>query len=195
MKDANKVIFSHMPRYDSQLVAFISTAEGTLQAKCDEIWRHIHSLTDTANISHRTCLPLALQTLDQLPAIPWDLSFHVGISLMFAYSPESYNFQTWSAARDRDLLIDNNAWATNLLSHKLACMAGRAGLDDPRPSRVASPASSAGSAVPLSPAHSPSRSCSRTPTVCQSVDLSTLNPETYHGLRANPVCGWPISKQ
>ena len=36
-KDANDVIFSHLLRYDSQLVAFISSAEGTLQAKCEEI--------------------------------------------------------------------------------------------------------------------------------------------------------------
>ena len=69
-KDANEVIFSHLLKYDTQLAAFISTTEGTLQAKCDEIWRHVHRLMDTANIPHRICLPLALQTLDQLPAIP-----------------------------------------------------------------------------------------------------------------------------
>ena len=34
-----------------------------------------------------------------------------------------------------------------------------------------------------------------TVTICQSVDLPTLNPESYQGLRANPMCGWPISKQ
>ena len=162
-KDANKVIFSHLLRYDSQLAAFISTAEGTLQAKCDEIWRCIHSLADTANIPHTICLPLALQTLDQLPPIPWDLSYHAGIALMFTYGPESYNFQTWSAAGDGDYLLDNEAQATNQLSCKLVCMAGRAGPDDPSPIRAASPAGLASSAAPLSPAHSPSRSCSRTP--------------------------------
>ena len=78
-KDANEVIFSHLLKYDTQLVAFISAAQGTLQAKCDEIWRCVHSLADTTNIPHRICLPLALQTLDQLPAIPWDLSYHAGI--------------------------------------------------------------------------------------------------------------------
>ena len=93
-KDANEVIFSHLLKYDPQLVAFISTVEGTLQAKRDEIWRCIHSLMDTANIPHRICLPLALQTMDQLPAIPWDLSYHAGILLMFTYGPESYDFQT-----------------------------------------------------------------------------------------------------
>ena len=36
-RDANEVIFSHLLKYDSQLAAFISAAEGTLQAKCDEI--------------------------------------------------------------------------------------------------------------------------------------------------------------
>ena len=69
-KDANEVIFSHLLKYDTQLAASISTAEGNLQAKGDEIWTHVHSLVDTANIPHRVCLPLALQTLDQLPAIP-----------------------------------------------------------------------------------------------------------------------------
>ena len=63
-KDANDVIFSYLLRYDSQLVAFISSAEGTLQAKCEKIWQCIHSLVDTGNIPHRTCLTLALQTLD-----------------------------------------------------------------------------------------------------------------------------------
>ena len=125
-KDGNEVIFSHLLKYDTQLAAFISATEGTLQAKSDEIWRHVHSLTDTANIPHRICLPLALQTLDQLPAIPWDLSYHASIPLMFAYGPESYNFQTWSATRDGDYHLDNDAWATNLLSHKLVLMAGGA---------------------------------------------------------------------
>ena len=184
-KDANEVIFSHLLRYDSQLVAFISAAEGTLQAKCDEVWRCIHSLTDTATISHRICLPLALQTLDQLPAIPWDLSYSAGIPLMFTYGPESYDFQTWSAVRDRDYLLDNDTQATNLLSYKLVCMAGRAGLDSPSPIRAPSPAGSASSAVPLSPAHSPSRSHSRTPTCetekersCPSSASSTHSQET-----------------
>ena len=147
-KDANEVIFSHLLNYDTQLVAFISTAEGTLQAKCDEIWRCFHSLADTANIPHRICLPLALQTLDQLPAIPWDLSYCTGIPLMFAYGPESYDFQTWSTARDREYLLDNDTWATNLLSCKLVCMTDGAGPDDPSPIRATSPAGLAGSATP-----------------------------------------------
>ena len=82
---------------------------------------------------------------------------------MFAYGPQSYNFQTWSTAGDGNYLLDNDAWATNLMSHKLAHMAGRADPDDPSPIRAASPASLASSAVPLSPAHSPSRSHCRTP--------------------------------
>ena len=147
-KDTNEVTFSHLLKYDTQLAAFIPAAEGTLQAKHDEIWRHIHSLMDTANVPHRICLPLALQTLDQLPAIPWDLSYHAGIPVMFAYGQESYDFQTWSSARDGEYLLDNDAWATSLLSHKLACMAGRAGPDDPSPIRAASPAGLAGSAPP-----------------------------------------------
>ena len=128
-RDTNEVTFSHLLKYDSQLTAFISTAEGTLKAKRDESWRCVHSLADTANLPHRTCLPLALQTLDQLPAIPWDLSYHAGIALMFAYGPELYDFLTWSTARDGDYLLDNDARAINLLSHKLVCMAGGAGPD------------------------------------------------------------------
>ena len=152
-KDTNEVIFSHLLKYDTQLVAFISTAEGTLQAKRDEIWRHVHSLADTANIPHRICLPLALQTLDQLPAIPWDLSYHVGIPLMFARDPESYNFQTWNAAGDGEYLLDNDAWATNLPSRKLVHMADGASPDDPSPIRAASPAGSA--MPPLQHTHHP----------------------------------------
>ena len=34
-----------------------------------------------------------------------------------------------------------------------------------------------------------------TATICQSIDLPTLNPESYQGLRANPMCSWPIGKQ
>ena len=49
-KDANEVIFSHLLKYNTQLAAFISAAEGTFQAKRDEIWKCVHSLTDTANI-------------------------------------------------------------------------------------------------------------------------------------------------
>ena len=152
-KDANEVIFLHLLKYDTQLAAFISAAEGTLQAKHDEIWRHIHSLMDTANIPHRICLPLALQTLDQLPAIPWEFSYHAGIPLMFTYGPESYDFQTWSTGGDGDYLLDNDAKATNLLSCKLACMADGVGPDDPNPIRAASPAGSA--MPPLQHIHHP----------------------------------------
>ena len=66
-KDTNKVIFSHLLRYDP------SWQPSSL------LQRHVHSLVDTANIPHRICLPLALQTLDQLPAIPWNLSYCAGI--------------------------------------------------------------------------------------------------------------------
>ena len=82
---------------------------------------------------------------------------------MFVYGPESYDFQTWSAAGDGEYLLDNDTPATNLLSHKLVHMADGVGPDDPSPIRAASPAGLASSAVPHSPAHSPSRSCSRTP--------------------------------
>ena len=56
------VIFSHQLqlRYDSQLAAFISMVEETLQAKRDEIWRHVHNLADAAGLSQDACLTLAL---------------------------------------------------------------------------------------------------------------------------------------
>ena len=85
---------SHQLRYDSQLVAFISTVEGTIQAKQDEICRHIHSLTDVASLSHKACLTLALQILDKLPAIPLKLSYHTAICMLLGYYQESYAFQT-----------------------------------------------------------------------------------------------------
>ena len=81
-KDTNDVIFSHQLRYDSKLVAFISTAEGTLQAKWDENWRCVHNLADAASLPHEACLTLALQILDKLPTIPLDLSYHTAISMM-----------------------------------------------------------------------------------------------------------------
>ena len=92
-KDTNDVIFSHQLRYDSKLVASISTAEGTLQAKWDEIWSHIHSLAEVAGLPHEACLNLALQILDKLPTLPLDLSYHTAICRMLAYCPESYAFQ------------------------------------------------------------------------------------------------------
>ena len=73
-KDSNDVIFSHLLRYNSQLVGFITSVEDTLCDKCEEIWRCIHSLAETANISPQTSLALALQTLNWLPTIPWDRS-------------------------------------------------------------------------------------------------------------------------
>ena len=50
-KETNDVIFSHLLRYDSQLVAFILSAKATLWDKCEEIWRCVHSLVETANLS------------------------------------------------------------------------------------------------------------------------------------------------
>ena len=61
----------------------------------------------------------------------WDLSYCTGIPLMFAYGPESYDLQTWGTARDKEYLLDNN-----LLSHKLACMAGGASQMTPSPAEL-----------------------------------------------------------
>ena len=132
-KDTNDVISSHQLRYDSQLAAFISTAEGTLQAKLDEIWGCIHSLADVASLLHKACLTLAWQILDKLPTIPLDLFYCTAIPKMLTYCIESYTFQTWSATGDGDYFLDDNALATSLLTQKLVCMAGGANLDDRSP--------------------------------------------------------------
>ena len=90
---------------------------------------------------------------------------------MLAYCPESYAFQAWSTVGDGDYLLDNNTWATSVLSLKLGHMAGRVNLDGSSPSRATSLAGLAGSAMPCSPVHSPSRSHSRTPTKGGEGDL------------------------
>ena len=161
-KDMNDVIFSHQLEYDAQLAAFITTVEGTFQAKWDEIWSCIHSITEVAGLPYKACLTLALQILDKLPTLPLDLFYCTAIPRMLAYCPESYAFQAWSAMGDGDYLLDNNAWATSMLSLKLMCMAGGANLDGPCLSGAASPGGSAGSAMLCSPVPSPSHSCSRT---------------------------------
>ena len=74
-KDTNDIIFSHQLKYDAQLAAFITTAEGTLQAKRDEIWSCIHSIAEAAGLPNKACLSLALQILEKLPTLPLDLSF------------------------------------------------------------------------------------------------------------------------
>ena len=155
-RDTNDVIFSHQLKYDAQLAAFITTVEGTLQAKWDEIWSHVHSIAEVAGLPNKACLTLALQILDKLPTLPLDLSYSRAIPRMLTYCPESYAFQAWSVPGDRYYLLDNNAQATCLLS-----LTDQADLDDPSPSRATSPA---GSAMPYSPVHSQSCSCSSTPT-------------------------------
>ena len=113
-------------------------------------------------------IDLVLQTLNWLPSITWDLSYHMGIPMMFAYSPELHEFQSWAAAGDGKLLLDNHAWATNLLSCKLACMHGRVGSNEPSPSRVASPTGSAAH-------HSPASFCPRTPSLWTNIVRSHSN--------------------
>ena len=78
--------------------------------------------------------------------------------MMFAFGPELYELQPWSAAGFADYLLDSHAKATNLLSCKLMCMCDGVGPDDPSSSKAAS-------AMLNSLAHSPttSHSCSRTP--------------------------------
>ena len=132
-KEANDVIFSHLPKYNSELADFLNSAEDALRNKCDEIWRCVYSLTEAANCSPQAGLSLLLQTLNWLPSIPWDLYYHAKIPMIFAYSPELYELHSWGATGDGDLLLDNHTWAANLLSHKLACMHGEVGSNEPSP--------------------------------------------------------------
>ena len=163
-KDTNDAIFSHQLKYDAQLAAFITTAEGTPQAKQDEIWSHIHSITEAAGLPNKACLSLALKILEKLPTVPLDLSYHTAIPRMLAYCLESYAFQAWSTTGDGDYQLDNCTRVASVLSSKLVLVAGRADLDGPNPGRAASPTGSASSAMPCSPVCSPSHSCSQTPT-------------------------------
>ena len=97
--------------------------------------------------------------------------------MMFAYGPELYKVQAWGAAGDGELLLDNHARATNLLSCKLACMHGEAGSNKPSPSRVASPTSSG--------AHqSPASSHPRTPSLGTNIVRSCSNSASSPGSQA-----------
>ena len=108
----------------------------------------------------QTGLSLALQILHWLPSIPWDLSYNVGIPMMFTYGPKLYKLQTWGVIEDGGFHLDNHAQAANLLSHKLAHIHGGAGSGRASPSGVTSPAHSA---APHSSMSSPARLHSRTP--------------------------------
>ena len=160
-KDANDIIFSHLLKYNSELATFLTSAEDTLMNKREEIWRHVHSLAETANFSPQAGLSPALQVLNFLPNIPWDLSYHTRIPMMFTYGPELYELQSQGTAGDWDFHLDSHTQAANLLSHKLVYMHSRVGPDAPSPNRIASPASSA---TLCSPMPSPSRSCSHSKT-------------------------------
>ena len=93
---------------------------------------------------------------------------------MFTYGTELYELQSWGAAGDGELLLDNHAQAANLLSHKLACMHDGAGSNEPSPSRVASPISSAAH-------HSPASSCHRTPSHGTNIVRSCSNSASSPG--------------
>ena len=173
-KDVNDIIFSHLLKYDFELANFLNSAEDALRNKCDEIWRHVYSLAEAANCSPWTGLILVLQTLKWLPCIPWDLSYHAGIPMMFAYGLELYELHSWEAAGDRNLLLDNRAGVPNLLPHKLACMHGGAGSNKPSPSRVASPSGSAAH-------HSPASSHPRTSSLRTNIVRSCSNSASSHG--------------
>ena len=129
-----------------------------------------------SNCSSQAGLSLVLQTLNWLPSIPWDLSYNVGIPMMFTYGRELYEIQSLGAAGDGELLLDTHAQAANLLSCKLACMHGRVGSNEPSPSRVASPTSSVAH-------HSPASSHPRTPSLGTNVVRSCSNSASSPGSR------------
>ena len=82
---------------------------------------------------------MSLQILQWLPSIPWDLSFHMGVPSMFAYSPEVYELHPWGGAGDGRFNLDTDTHAVNLLTQKLVELHGRAGSDKVTPSRSPSP--------------------------------------------------------
>ena len=159
-KDTNDVIFSHLLKYDSELANFLNSAKDALKNKHDEIWGHVQSLVEATNCSPQMGLSLVLQILHWLLSISWDLSYHVGIPMMFAYSPELYELQTWGVTGDGGFHLDTYTWATNLLSHKLVCINGGASSGRDSSSGVTSPT---GLVAPHSSTSSPARSHSRTP--------------------------------
>ena len=185
-EDMNDIIFSHQLKYDAQLVAFITTAEGTLQAKWDEIWSYIHSIAEVAGLPNKACLTLALQILDKLPTLPLDLSYCTAIPRMLAYCLESYTFKARSTTGDGDYQLDNNAQVSSVLSLKLAHMAGGADLDGPNPSRATSSAGSAGSAMPCSPVCSLFHSHSR--NLMKGVGGRALHPASFSWDPARILC-------
>ena len=165
-KDTNNVVFNHQSRYDAQLEAFISNTERTLQEKEDEVWEHIHRLTDMVGVPHEACLGLALQVLDKFPIIPIDLSYHTPIPMMLAYGPESYTFQTWCEDGEETYYLGKKARASHLLMGKLEQLAHGGRIDDSSSDRSTSLAHSTASTVPGAKGHSPSgsHSWSRSPS-------------------------------
>ena len=125
-------------------MAFISNAEGSLQEKWDEVWEHFCRLADVTGVSHNACLGQALQVLDKIPTIPI----------------ESYTYQTWHKDGGETSSLGERVRAFHLLMRKLEWHAHMGRIDDSSSDRSASPAHSAGSAVPCSQRHLPSSSCS-----------------------------------
>ena len=94
--------------------------------------------------------------------------------MMFTYSPELYELDSWGAAGDGYLLLDNHAQVANLLSHKLAHMHSRVDSNEPSPSRVASPTSSVAH-------HLPASSHPGTPSHRTNIVRSRSNSVSSHG--------------
>ena len=160
-KDTNDLVFNHQLCYDGELLAFIFSAERTLQEKWDKVWGHIRKLTDVAGVPHDTCLSLALQVLNKLPTILIDLSYCTLIPLMLAYGLESYTYQTWCKEGGETCTLSRDARGSHILMWKLEWLAHGEGVDDSSSNRSALPAHSTCSAAPHFPRCSSSQSHSR----------------------------------
>ena len=165
-KDTNDVLLSHQLKYDAELTEFITEIERILQAKCMEIWDHVTCIAETAHLSPEAGLHLPLHIVESLPTIPVNLCFCGMIPMLLAYCLESYSLQTWDPVGDGDYLLDADAWVSDILSRKLACIQGSAPMDSHSPHHAPSPDGSTGSigfGASLPPGGHILHTCSETP--------------------------------
>ena len=182
-KDTNNVVFDHQLRYNSQLAGFITSTNGTLQAKQDEVWEHMQSPVNTSGMPQEICLCFPLQVLELLPIIPLDISFHAPFPMMLAYSLESYSSQAWLENEGETYSLGEMARASHILSKKLERMAKQeTGGDSPdkSPFQVCSCDSSAESTQPWPPSESPTHLTSRRPPEQNTSHESSANSAYSH---------------
>ena len=155
------MVFDHQLRYDSELASFINSTEKTLQAKGDEVWECMQSLTNAAGMLQDTCLCLALQVLELLPTIPLDISFHTLLPMMLVYGLESYSSQAWHENEEETSSLGEGAKASRILEKKVEQQKKRGRSPHRSPSQVCSHTLSMQSSPPSSPSNSPTHSRSR----------------------------------